>query len=166
MAEQITRRQLLAGLGATASVGLGGCVDTQLSDAEKPSGDSQSYHCETSSIENGDGDVLNLGASGTTEDGDVRLEIPIPAEKIRGQNLDRLIIYDVSGEVEYVIPIAARDMPSDSAKSRVKEDVYYHQQYLGRQPYHGQYRVVAEDQSGETVDSISIQFSCYSTSGE
>ncbi|MEF8882745.1 MAG: hypothetical protein V5A34_09515 [Halapricum sp.] len=166
MQEQITRRQLLAGLGATASFGLGGCLSNPLSDSGKSSGDSQSYHCETTSIENGNGNVLKLGVSGTIENGDVRLEIPIPAKKITEQNLDRLVIYDISGDIEYVIPVSARNMPSDNKKARVNEDIYYHQQYLGRQPYHGQYRAVAEDRSGEVVDSISIQFNCYSASDE
>ncbi|MFC6726702.1 hypothetical protein ACFQE1_20485, partial [Halobium palmae] len=53
-------------------------------------------------------------------------------------------------------------------RSGAGEGQLRYQQYLGRRPYHGQYRIVAQDGRGDRVDSITIEFNCFppATTGE
>jgi len=154
-----SRRRVLSGLGLGISMGIAGCsiLGTSGSDA----GGEETRDCQGSALEHGDGDVLDRGVFQTLEDGDVRLEVPLSVETIRNQDLRRVVVYNRDGSIEHVIPVSAGDEDVLSRKARSGNGVISYEQYLGRRPFHAQYRVEVEDAAGTTRDSITIEFNCF-----
>lgn len=149
-----SRRQVLAGLGVTATAGLAGCTGSA-------SGGSESVDCHSSALAHGDGDILDRGVMATVSDGDVRLAIPLSVQTVTSQNVDHLKIFDASGEIAHVIPVSPDDESRMENKSGVGDGQLYYDQYLGQRPFHGQYRIVATDRTGTELDSITVEFNCF-----
>ncbi|MFC6863918.1 hypothetical protein ACFQGE_10630 [Halomicroarcula sp. GCM10025817] len=149
-----SRRQVLAGLGVTAAAGLAGCRGSA-------SGGSESVDCHSAALSHGDGDILDRGVMAAIEGDDVRLAIPLAVEAVQNQNVDRLKVFDASGEVVHVIPVSPDDESRMVRKSGVGDGQLQYEQYLGQRPFHGQYRVVAIDQTGTELDSITVEFNCF-----
>jgi len=149
-----SRRQVLAGLGSAASVGLAGCSGSG-------SGGSETRDCQSGALAHGDGDLLDRGAMARVEGDDVRFVVPLAVDEVREQNVAALELYDAAGELAHVIPVSPGDADVMANKSRAGEGQLYYEQYLGERPLHGQYRVVAVDDADETVDSITIEFNCF-----
>jgi len=57
----------------------------------------------------GDGDVLDNGARGTVEDGNVRLAVPLSVDNVQENDVDRLEVYDAADALAYTIPVSADD---------------------------------------------------------
>lgn len=150
-----SRRALLATVGSAAVVGMAGCSGSE-------SGGSDTVDCQTSALNHGDGDVLDTGATGTVEDGDVRLAVPLSVDDIRESDLDRLEVYDAADALAYTIPVSADDAGLMANKIGVNEGQLRYEQSLGHRPFHGQYRVVAVNTASEAVDSITVEFNCFS----
>ncbi|PSP78062.1 hypothetical protein BRC81_08375 [Halobacteriales archaeon QS_1_68_20] len=142
-----SRRQVPAGIGTVAGIGLAGCTGSD-------SGGSGTTDCQTQALAHGDGDLLDGGAMATVEDGDVRLTVPLSVEKVDRQDVTRLLVYDAAGELEYVIPVSPDD--ADVMANSVGEGRLRYEQYLGHRPFHGQYEIVAENAAGDTVDTITV----------
>ena len=154
-----SRRHLLAAFGSLAAAGLAGCSGSD-------SGGSDTVDCQTQALAYGDGDLLDGGAMAAIEDDDVRLAVPLDVEAVRNQNVDELEVYDAAGELAHVVPVSTDDADAMANKGGVGEGQLRYEQYLGERPLHGQYRVVALDESGETVDSVTIEFNCFSEVSE
>ena len=149
-----SRRQVLAALGSATAVAFAGCSGSG-------SGGSATRDCQSPALAHGDGDLLDGGAMAMVEDDDVRFVVPLTVEDVRDQNVDALELYDAAGELAHVIGVSPRDADVMANKGGVSEGQLRYEQYLGKRPLHGQYRVVAVDESGETVDSITIRFNCF-----
>ncbi|WP_132057595.1 hypothetical protein [Halorussus amylolyticus] len=149
-----SRRRVLSLLGSATAVGLAGCSGSD-------SGRSDTISCHTSAIEHGDGDFLDGGAMATVEDDDVRFAVPLSVDDVREQNVNALELYDAAGKLAHVIPVSAGDADVMANKDGVSDGKLRYEQYLGERPLHGRYRVVAVDESDETVDSITVEFNCF-----
>ncbi len=149
-----SRRRLLASLGTVTVASLAGCSGSN-------SGGSDTVDCHTHALSHGDGDVLDNGARGTVEDGDVRLVVPLSVEDVKKQNVDTVRVYDTAGELAYSIPVSPNDADRMANKVGVNQGQLRYEQYLGHRPFHGQYRVVAVDTGGDAVDSVTIEFNCF-----
>lgn len=150
-----SRRTVLATLGSAAVAGMAGCSGSE-------SGSSDTIDCHTSALDHGNGDVLNTGASGTIEDGDVRLAVPLSVDDVRENDLDRLEVYDGADALAYTIPVSADDAGLMANKVGVNEGQLRYEQSLGHRPFHGRYRIVAVNTAGETVDFVTVEFNCFS----
>lgn len=150
-----SRRALIATVGSAAVVGIAGCSGSN-------SGGSDTVDCQTSALDHGDGDVLDTGASGSVEDGDVRLVVPLSVDDVQENDLDRLKVYDAADTLSYTIPVSADDAGLMANKVGVNEGQLRYEQSLGHRPFHGQYRVVAVNTAGETVDFVTVEFNCFS----
>jgi len=126
------------------------------------SGGSDTIACHTSALAHGDGDVLDNGARGTVEDGNVRLAVPLSVDNVQENDVDRLEVYDVADALAYTIPVSADDARVMANKVGVNEGQLLYEQSLGHRPFHGRYRVVALNTSGETVDFVTVEFNCFS----
>ena len=146
-----SRRRLLAAISAAAVAGMAGCSGSE-------SGDSDTVDCQTSALEHGDGDVLDTGASGTVEDGNVRLAIPLSVNDVRENGIDHL---DAADEQAYTIPVSADDAGVMANKVGVNDGQLLYEQSLGHRPFHGQYRVIAVNTADDTVDSVTVEFNCF-----
>lgn len=149
-----SRRQVLTNLGATAVVGLAGCSGSE-------SGGLDSTDCRGHALVHDDGDVLDGGVMATVEGNDVRLTVPLSVKTVNSQNVDRLTIFDAAGEVAYVIPVSPEDTDVMANKPGIGDGQLRYEQYLGRRPFHGQYKIVAVNRTGTHVDSITIEFNCF-----
>lgn len=150
-----SRRALLATVGSVAVAGIAGCSGSE-------SGGSDTVDCQTSALDHGDGDVLDTGASGKVEDGEVRLAVPLSVDDVRENDLDRIEVYNAVDALAYTIPISTGDAGLMANKVGVNEGQLRYEQSLGHRPFHGQYRVVVVNAAGETVDSVTIEFNCFS----
>ena len=149
-----SRRVVLATVGSAAIVGMAGCSGSG-------SGNSETVDCHTSALNHGDGDVLNTGASGTVEDGNVMLAIPLSVDDVQENDLDRLEVYDAADTLTHTIPVSADDAGLMGNKVGVEEGQLLYEQTLGRRPFHGQYRITAVDRSNEIVDFVTVEFNCF-----
>ena len=149
-----SRRQVLVALVSAATIGSAGCSGSG-------TGGSATRDCQSPALAHGDGDLLDGGAMATVEDDDVRFVVPLTVDDVRSQNVDALELYDAAGELAHVIPVSPRDVDVMANKGGVSEGQLRYEQYLDERPLHGQYRVVAVDESDETVDSITIRFNCF-----
>lgn len=149
-----SRRRILASLGSVIAVALAGCSgsDTRSLDTTD---------CRGHALAHGDGDVLDGGVMATIEGDDVRLAIPLSVETVRDQDVQRVTISDVSGDLAYMIPVSPEDAELMANKPGVSEGQLRYEQYLGRRPFHGEYTIVAEDASETRLDSITIEFNCF-----
>ncbi|WP_265110893.1 hypothetical protein [Halosolutus halophilus] len=146
---------MLAAVGSVAVAGMAGCSGSG-------SGGSDTVDCQTAASDHGDGDVLDNAASGTVEDGDVRLAIPLSVDDVRENDVDRLDVYDATDALAYTIPVSTDDAGLMANKVGVNEGQLLYEQSLGRRPFHGQYRIVAVNTAGEIVDSVIVEFNCFS----
>ena len=149
-----SRRTVLAAVSSVAVAGLAGCSGSG-------SGGSDTVDCHTSALDHGDGDVLDTGATGTVEDGDVRLAVPLSVDDVRANDVDRLDVYDPTDELAHTIPVSADDAELMANKTGVSEGQLLYEQSLGHRPFHGQYRIVAVDASGDPADFVTIEFNCF-----
>ncbi|MDF9748261.1 hypothetical protein [Natrinema salsiterrestre] len=149
-----SRRRLLATVGSAAITGLAGCSGSE-------SGGSDTVDCQTSASDHGDGDILNTGARGIVEDGDVRLTVPLSVEDVRESDIDRLEVYDSADTLTYTIPVSADDAELMANKGGVNEGQLLYEQSLGHRPFHGRYRVVAVNTGGEAVDFVTVELNCF-----
>jgi len=97
-----SRRRVLAAVGSVAVAGMAGCSGSA-------SGGSDTIACHTSALAHGDGDVLDNGARGTVEDGNVRLAVPLSVDNVQENDVDRLEVYDAADALAYTIPVSADD---------------------------------------------------------
>lgn len=148
-----TRRRLLSGLGVAAATSLTGCVGAG-------GGGSDTVDCQTRALAHGDGDVLDGGAMATTEGGDVRLAVPLSVDRVRNRGVERLLLYDADGDLAHAVPVSADDADVMAEKS-VPEGRLRYEQYLGRRPLHGQYEIVAVNPDGTRLDSVTVEFNCF-----
>lgn len=151
----LTRRELVAVVGSGAIAGLAGCSGSN-------SEGSGTVDCHTHALAHGNGSALDTGASGTVEGEDVRLVIPLSVETVTENSIDTIEIYDATGALTHTIPVSVNDADLMTNKTGVSDGQLQYEQYLGQRPYHGEYRVVAVDETGSTVDSITIEFNCFS----
>lgn len=114
-----------------------------------------------SALDHGDGDVLDTGASGTVEDGVVRLAIQLSVGDARETALHRLEVYNAADALAFTIPVSTDDAELMANKRGVNDGQLRYEQSLGHRPFHGQYRIVAVNTAGETVDSVSIGLNCF-----
>lgn len=149
-----SRRAVLAAVGSAAAVGIAGCSGSD-------SGGSDTVARQTNALDHGDGDVLDNGASGTVEDGVVRLAIPLSVDDVRETDLDRLDVYNAADALAFTIPVSTDDAERMANKSGVNDGQLQYEQSLGHRPFHGRYRIVAVNTAGETVDSVSINLNCF-----
>jgi hypothetical protein len=149
-----SRRHLLATFGSLTAAGLAGCSGSD-------SSGSDTVDCHTNALAHGDGDLLDGGAMAAIEDDDVRLAVPLDVEAVRNQNVDELEVYDAAGELAHVVPVSTDDADVMANKRGVSDGQLRYEQHLGERPFHGQYRVVALDDSDETVDSVTVEFNCF-----
>ncbi|MFD1570908.1 hypothetical protein [Halorubrum laminariae] len=149
-----SRRQLLATVSAATVAGLAGCSGSE-------SGGSDTVDCHTSAVEHGEGDVLDGGAQGTVESGTVRLAVPLSVDDVEETGIDALEVYDAADELAHVIPVSPADAGVMANKVGVAEGKLLYEQSLGDRPLHGRYRIVAVTESGSTVDSVSVEFNCF-----
>ena len=149
-----SRRRLLAAFGSAALAGIAGCSGSG-------SGGSDTVDCHTSALGHGDGDVLDTGASGTVEDGYVRLAVPLSVDDVREHDIGRLEVYDPEDVLAYTIPVSVNDAELMANKVGVNEGQLLYEQSLGHRPFHGRYQVVALTTSDEPVDSITVEFNCF-----
>lgn len=77
-------------------------------------------------------------------------------------DLDRLQVFDAADALAPTIPVSAGDAGVMSNKAGVNEGQLLYEQYLGQRPFHGQYRIVAVNPTGEALDSITVEFNCFS----
>ncbi|SFK77394.1 hypothetical protein SAMN04487950_1027 [Halogranum rubrum] len=150
-----SRRKVLAAVGSAAVAGMAGCSGSG-------SGGSDTVDCHTSALARGDGDILDNGARGTVEDGNVRLAVPLSVDDVRENDVDRLEVYDAADELAYTIPVSADDAGVMANKVGVNEGQLLYEQSLGHRPFHGRYRIVALNTSDETVDFVTVEFNCFS----
>lgn len=125
------------------------------------SGGSDTIDCRTGAFDHGDGDVLDGGASATIEDDEVRLSVPLSVETVRQQRVAALELYDRAGELAHLIPVSAGDADVMANKQSVSEGQLRYEQYVGRRPAHGQLRVVAVNDAGDSLDTVTVQFNCF-----
>lgn len=149
-----SRRQLLAAVGSAVAVGSAGCSGSG-------SGGSDTVDCHTSAVSHGEGDVLDGGAMGTVEGEDVRLAVPLSVDRVRESDVEALRLYDSAGELAHTIPVSPDDADLMASKQGVGDGQLRYEQYLGRRPFHGRYRVVAVDGAGDPVDSVTVEFNCF-----
>lgn len=153
-----SRRRLLAAIGSTAAVGVAGC-------SGRDSGGPETVDCQTEALAHGDGTVLDGGATATVDGDEVRLAVPLSVEEVRERNVDSLALYDADGDLAHSIPVSADDATRMASKTGVGEGKLRYEQYLGQRPFHGQYRVVAVDDSDDAVDSVTVAFNCFPDTG-
>jgi len=151
-----SRRRLLAAVGSAAAAGMAGCS------GGSASGGSDTVDCHTSALAHGDGNTLDNGARGIVEDGNVKLAVPLSVDDVRENDVDRLEVYDTADVVAYTIPVSADDAGVMANKASVNEGQLLYEQFLGHRPFHGRYQVVALNTLGETVDSVTVEFNCFS----
>lgn len=151
-----SRRRVLASLGSAVAVGLAGC-STSASDGP------ETTDCRGNALSNGDGDVLG-DVMATVDGEDVRLTIPLSAEAVDTQGVDELTIYDATGEVAYVIPVSPEDADVMANRPGVEDGQLQYEQHLGHRPFHGRYRITVVNGTGEQVDSITVEFNCFTDS--
>ena len=149
-----SRRRVLAALGSTVAVGTAGCSGSG-------SGGSDTIDCRTGAVAHGDGDALDGGAMADVEGADVRLAVPLSVATVREHGIDELLLYGADGDLAHVIPVSSEDADLMANKRGVGEGQLRYEQYLGRRPLHGRYRVVAVDADGATVDSVTVEFNCF-----
>lgn len=149
-----SRRRLLAAAGSAAVAGMAGCSGSE-------TGGSDTVDCHTHALDHGEGDVLDNGARGTVEDGTVRLAVPLSVDDVRETGVDRLEVYDAADALAYTIPVSADDAGLMANKVGVNEGQLLYEQSLGRRPFHGHYRVVAVNGTGERVDFVTVEFNCF-----
>ncbi len=141
-------------LGAAGLAGLAGCSGSG-------SGGSDTLDCQSGVVDRGDGDVLAHGAVAGVDGEDVRLVVPLSVESVQRAGVERLAVHDASDDLAYVIPVSAGDASLMANKGGVSEGQLRYEQYLGKRPFHGEYRVVAENGRGEAVDSVTVAFNCF-----
>lgn len=156
----MTSRRKFVSLVGLLGVGMAGCINPDPSGSD--SGGSNSPGCKGHTLDSSGGDVITR-IYGTAEGDDVRLEVALYAETIQNQNVARFVVYDMSGELEYVIPVSSndKDVLADKDRPGASSEELHYEQYLGQRPFHGQYRVVAENEKGEELDSITTEFNCF-----
>ncbi len=94
--------------------------------------------------------------------GQVRLSIPLDAEQVRETGMVAVELY-VGDTLDRRIPVSADDrtyMDDDVANGQVR---YEH--VLGQRPRHGEYRLVAVDGAGDSLDEVTISFNCFDEDG-
>jgi hypothetical protein len=149
-----SRRRLLTALGATALGALAGCGGSG-------SGSSSTIDCQTTAVEHGDGDVLDGGAMATVEDGDVWLAVPLAVADVRDHDIDALAVYH-DDSLEHRIPVSADDADVMAEKPGVSEGQLRYEQTVGSRPQHGRYRIAAVRADGTSLDSVTVEFNCFS----
>ncbi|WP_281195144.1 hypothetical protein [Halorubrum sp. F4] len=149
-----SRRQLLAAVSAATVAGFAGCSGSE-------SGGSDTVDCHTSAVEHGEGGVLDGGAQGTVESGTVRLAVPLSVDDVRENDVDALEVYDAADDLAHVIPVSPADAGVMANKVGVAEGNLLYEQSLGDRPLHGRYRVAAVTETGVTVDSVTVEFNCF-----
>lgn len=154
-----SRRTFLVTFGSAAVAGMAGCSGSD-------SGGSDTVDCQTRAFDHGNGDVLDSGATGTVEDDNVRLAVPLSVDDVEENNVVRLKVYDGSDALAHSIPVSADDAGLMANKVGVNRGQLRYEQYLGHRPFHGQYRVVAVNSAGETVDSVTVEFNCFTDVSE
>ncbi|SEP24086.1 hypothetical protein SAMN04487948_12555 [Halogranum amylolyticum] len=150
-----SRRRLLAAISSVAVAGMAGCSGSA-------SGGSDTVDCHTSALVHGRGNVLDNGARGTVEEGDVRLAVPLSVDNVREYSISVLKVYDAAGNLVHAIPESADDAELMANKAGVNEGQLLYEQSIGRRPFHGRYRVDAVNTSEESVDFVTIEFNCFS----
>lgn len=147
-----SRRRLLAALGGGTLTMLAGCSG---------SSSSSSADCTTGARNHGDGDLLDGGAMATTwGDGEtVRLHVPLDAAAVEEQGMTALELF-VGDRLDTRIPVSAADEQHMSDEYRSEGQLRY-VQTLGERPLHGEYRLDAVDEDGETLDTVTVSFHCF-----
>ena len=149
-----SRRQLLAALGSALAVGSAGCSGSG-------SGGSDTVDCRTGAVAHGDGDVLDGGAFARVEGSDVRVAVPLSVADVEDRSIDELRLYEAGGDLAHAIPVSPGDADLMANKQGVGQGQLRYEQYVGRRPFHGRYRIVAVDREGDPVDSLTIEFNCF-----
>ncbi|WP_435179555.1 hypothetical protein [Halorussus sp. AFM4] len=149
-----SRRRLLAALGSTTATALAGC-------SAGNSGGSATRDCQTGVVERGDGDVLDNAVQADVDGDDVRLSVPLSVDDVRERGVDSLRVRDPSGRLAHVIPVSAGDADLMANRDGVGRGRLLYEQYLGERPLHGRYRIVAVNSRGEPLDSVTVEFSCF-----
>ena len=100
--------------------------------------------------------------SGAVEDDTARFVGPSSVEDVRESDIDTLEMCDAANELAYTIPVSPDDADVMANKTGVDEGQLRYEQSLGPRPSHGRYRVVAVTPAGDPVDSVTVEFNCFS----
>lgn len=138
-------RALLATVGSATAVGTADCSGGN-------SGRPDTVAWRTSVLDHGDGDVLNVGTSGTVEDSIVKLAILMTVDDVREAALDRLEVSPAADALAFTNQISADDAELMIYNSGVNDGQDRYERSLGHRLFHDQYRLVAVN----TADKPSI----------
>jgi|GEM_PF-2263516 hypothetical protein len=150
----LSRRGLIAVVSSVTVTGIAGCSGSE-------TGGSDTTDCQTRAINHGEGTVLDSGAMARVEDGDVRLAVPLSTDDVGKNDVNRLELYDPVDTLAYAIPVSTDDAELMENKRGVSEGQLLYEQSLGHRPFHGQYRIVAVNTTGEPVDFVTVEFNCF-----
>lgn len=132
--EQLSRRQLLTSSAVVGVAGLAGCS----ADASSDSAD-----CSTTSVEHGDGNVLQQ-ATAIQSDGSAVLLVSLqkPGDEL---SIESILLRDSDGGLREEIPM------TEAREYRTT---------IGSLPHHGRLNLIAENERGEELDSMEIEYHC------
>ena len=151
----LSRRKLLAVTGSATVAGVAGCSGSE-------SGGGGTRDCQTTAVDRGDGDVLDGAVRATADDGGVLFVVPLEVEAVRNTDTEALELYDAANELAYRIPVSPDDADVMANKDGLSEGRLRYEQSLGPRPAHGEYRIVAVTAADEAVDSLTVEFNCFS----
>lgn len=82
---------------------------------------------------------------------------PLSVDGVRETETDRLDVYDPTDTPAHAIPVSADDAGLTVTEDGVDEGRLLYEQSLGHRPFHGRYRVVAVNATGERVDFLTVR---------
>lgn len=132
--ESLSRRKILAASAGIGTTGLAGCSAENMS---------TSADCTTTALEHGDGTVLQQASAMSADDTVVLLLSlqdagdTLPLESVRIENSDGDLLHE---------------LPATDARE------YRHT--IGTPPHHGHLTVLAENDQGDEIDSLEIEYHC------
>jgi hypothetical protein len=151
-----SRRTLLAAAASGSLAGLAGCSGSG------GTGQSPVSSCAASFGERETGDLFAItGPDVEPEDDTARLLVALPAPAIRETGVVRVQFRHSDGTIAHELPVSPDGGQPPRQGRYPAEDVRVFQTTVGPLPQAGWYRVVALDESGETVDALTMSFECF-----
>jgi hypothetical protein len=154
-----SRRGLLTALATSTTVGLAGCSGVGSSGTAR--------HCRSGFGERATGELFSITGPGVDpeEDG-VLLTVALTEQLIRDTGVRRVEFRTSEGRIVHELPITpSGGRPAPTGKYPA-ENVRVFRTFLGPFPQTGWFRVVAVDGADETVDAVTMDYTCYRTESD
>ncbi|MFC5366260.1 hypothetical protein [Salinirubrum litoreum] len=154
-----SRRRLLTALATSTTVALAGCAGSGSSGTAR--------HCGSGFGDRATGDLFSITGPGVDpEDDGVVLLVALTEAAIRDTGVRRVEFRTSEGRIVHELPVAPGGGRSAPTGKYPAENVRVFRTYLGPYPQTGVFRVVAVDDTDETVDAVTMDYDCYRTESD